>query len=383
MSVQSQSFTQILTGFANTVQGSASVLVNFVLGSILRAIGEATAWVTMWLQYMILTGIALTRAATSNGADLDSWLAQYGFKRLPATAASGQVTFSRFTYTQQAVIPTGSIVQTGDGTQQYQTVADTTNPAYSVTLGGIVLAAGVQSVTCTVVSITPGNNSLGLPDASANVSAGAISAMYQAIPGVNTVTNALAFTNGVNAQSDAAARISFVAYLATLAKATKAAVGAAITALGANFSFTLGENVTYGGVTQMGYFYAVVDDGTGYPSSATLSTVYNAIDAVRPFTSTFGVFAPVVVQATVSMAINTLSTGAGHVSTAALVQTALLSYLNTLPLGTSVNYLKLAQVALNASSDVTGVESMLLNGGAVDLIVTGLQIVKSTSVSVI
>jgi hypothetical protein len=133
----------------------------------------------------------------------------------------------------------------------------------------------------------------------------------------------------------------------------------------------------------MGYFYAVVDDGTGYPSSATLSTVYNAIDAVRPFTSTFGVFAPVVVQATVSMAINTLSTGAGHVSTAALVQTALLSYLNTLPLGTSVNYLKLAQVALNASSDVTGVESMLLNGGAVDLIVTGLQIVKSTSVSVI
>jgi hypothetical protein len=383
MSVQSQSFSQILTGFANVVQGSASVLVNFVLGSILRAIGEATSWVTMWLQTMILNGIALTRAFTSNGEDLDSWLAQYGFKRLAPTPASGQVTFSRFTFTNQAVIPVGSIVQTGDGTQQYQVLADTTNPAYSVTLGGFVIPAGTQTVTVTVTSITPGNNSLGLPDSSGNVALGTINAMFQAIPGVNTVSNASAFANGVDAESDAAARIRFVGYLATLARATKAAVGAAITALGANFSYTLGENVTYVGAVQMGYFYVVVDDGTGSPTSGVLSTVYNAVDAVRPFTSSFGVFAPVKEMAVVSMTVNTVSTGAAHAVTAGLVQIAVLAYINSLPLGASLNYFQLSNVAINASPDVTGIQSLLLNGGTVDMVITSQQIIKSTSVSVI
>jgi hypothetical protein len=382
MSVNTQSFTQILTGFATTVQGAASTLVNFVIGSVLRAIGEGTAWVALWLQGLILSAIALTRAATSNGADLDTWFAQYGFTRLAPTAASGQVTFSRFTTTQQAVVPVGSIVQTGDGSQQYQVVVDTTNAAYSATLGGFVIAAGSASVTCSVVSITAGSNSLSLPDSSGNVSAGAISALYQSIPFVDTVTNALAFVNGVDAETDAAARIRFVGYLASLARATKAAIGAAITALGANFTYSITENQTKAGVTQMGYFFVVVDDGTGAPGSTVLSAVYNAVDAVRPFTSTFGVFAPAVVNATVVMTLQTTSTGVNHSTTCALVQQALLSYINTLPLGAPLPYFKLGQIAIDASSDVTSVLTLTVNGGTSDLTVTNQQVIKSTSVSV-
>jgi hypothetical protein len=382
MSVNTQSFTQILTGFATTVQGAASTLVNFVIGSVLRAIGEGTAWVALWLQGLILSAIALTRAATSNGADLDTWFAQYGFTRLAPTAASGQVTFSRFTTTQQAVVPVGSIVQTGDGSQQYQVVVDTTNAAYSATLGGFVIAAGSASVTCSVVSITAGSNSLSLPDSSGNVSAGAISALYQSIPFVDTVTNALAFVNGVDAETDAAARIRFVGYLASLARATKAAIGAAITALGANFTYSITENQTKAGVTQMGYFFVVVDDGTGAPGSTVLSAVYNAVDAVRPFTSTFGVFAPTVVNATVVMTLKTTSTGVDHSTTCALVQTALLSYINTLPLGATLPYFKLGQIAIDASSDVLSVLTLTVNGATVDLTATNQQVIKSSSVAV-
>ena len=47
-------------------------------------------------------------------------------------------------------------------------------------------------------------------------------------------------------------------------------------------TYTLVENQTYAGATQYGYFYVVVDDGTGSPSSTLLSSVANAIDAVRP-----------------------------------------------------------------------------------------------------
>jgi len=383
MTVNSQSFTQIITGYASVVQGAASVLVNFVIGSILRAIGEGTAWVAMWLQSLILNAIALTRAVTSNGADLDSWLAQFGFARLAPTPASGQVTFARFTPTQQALIPVLSIVQTGDGTQQYQVIADTSNPAYSVTLGGFVIPAGTASVTCSVVGITPGNNSLNLPDASGNVSAGTISALFQSISGVDTVSNALAFSNGVNAESDASARIRFVGYLASLARATKQAIGAAITALGSNFTFTITENQTYAGVTQMGYFYVVVDDGSGAPPAPTLATVSNAIDVVRPFTSTFGVFGPVDVFAVVSMSIQTTSVGAGHSATAALVAQAITAYVNSLTLGQSLSYFRLGQVALDASSDVTSILSYTLNGGTADVLATNKQVIKTNSVSVI
>lgn len=382
MSINSQSFTQILTGFATTVQGTASVLVNFVIGSILRAIGEATAWVAMWLQGLILNAIALTRAATSSGSDLDSWCAQFFFTRLPPTAASGQVTFSRFTATQQAVVPFGSIVQTGDGTQQYSVVADTSNPAYSATLGGMVIAAGTSSMTCTVVSITPGKNSVNLPDASGNVSLGAINALFQSIPGVDTVTNASAYSNGVNAESDGAFRIRFAGYLATLAKATKVAIAGAIAALGANFTSTINENLTYGGVVQMGYFTVVVDDGSGAPPSTTLSTVYNAVDAVRPFTSTFGVFAPLVIQAHVAMTIATTSTGAAHATTAALVTTAIAAYINSLKLGQSLSYSRLAQIALDTSSDVVSITAWTLNGATTDLAATNLQVIKTSDVVV-
>lgn len=385
MTVQTQSFSQILTGFATAVQGTASSLVNFVIGSILRAIGEGTAWVTLWLQGLILNAIALTRAATSNGADLDSWCAQFSFTRLPPTAASGQVTFSRFTPTYQALVPTGTIVQTGTGigAQQYQTIADTTNPAYNASLGGMVIPAGQTSATCTVVSITPGSNSINLPDASGNVSAGAISQLFQPVQYVDTVTNALAFINGVNAETDPAMRIRFAGWLNSLARATLAAIGAAITALGSNFTYSITQNVNYAGVAQPGYFYVVVNDGTGDPSSTTLATVYSAIDAVRAFTVTFGVFAPTQIVIPVSMTLVTQSTGAQHAATVALVVQAITTYIQSLTMGETLYYFKLGQIAIDTSIDVLGVESYTLNGGTVDITTTNQQVVMPGTITVL
>jgi hypothetical protein len=176
--------------------------------------------------------------------------------------------------------------------------------------------------------------------------------------------------------------VRFVGYLASLARATKAAIGAAIKALGANFTYTIIENQTLAGATQMGYFAVVVDDGTGAPSSSILSAVYNAVDAVRPFTSTFGVFAPTVVNATVVMTLQTTSIGVAHSTTCALVQSAISTYINTLPLGAKLPYFKLGQIAIDASSDVLSVLTLTINGGTSDLTVTNQQVVKSNSVSV-
>jgi hypothetical protein len=373
--VQTQSLTQMLQNFASAVQGSASsFLLNFNIGTVLRALGEAVSAQALWLQGLILQMLTLARASTSTGTDLDSWFADFGFARLAASPASGLVTFARFTPTAQAVVPVGAVVQTGDGTQQFTVNLDTTNAAYSAALGGFVLAAGVASINLSVTAVTAGTI--------ANVVIGAISQLAQSVPGVDTVNNAAAFTNGVDAQSDTSARTSFVAYLLSLSKATKIAVGNAITSLQQGLNYTITENFTYGGVYQPGFFYVVVDDGSGTPPSSLITNVYSAIDAVRPFTILFAVFPPVVVNVSVTMSITTAA-GFTHSSVVATVVAALQTYIDTLPLGTSLAYSRLAQVAYDAAPGaVTNVTGVTLNGGTADVTVTNKGVVKYSTIVV-
>jgi uncharacterized phage protein gp47/JayE len=374
MTFQTQTFTQIVENAVAAVQGAASNLIDTAVGSVMRALLEANAAIVMWLQGIALYVAALTRAATSNGSDLDSWMADYGFTRLPASYASGPVTFSRFTATNQATIPVGTVVQSADGTQQYAVIADTTNPAYNATLSSFVVPAGTNSITVTVQAVTAG--------AAGNMLANQVNALGQALPGIDTVTNANPFTNGADAEADTAFRTRFIAYIASLSKGTKGAVGYAITSLQQNVSYTYTENETYGGATNMGFFYVVVDDGSGNPPSSFLSTVYNAIDAVRPATVNFAVFAPVLQTAAVSMALTTTGDSATHNAVIALVTAALQSYINTLPLGGSLSYSRLSQIAYDASPLVTNVTAVTLNGGTADLAVTAKQIIKSGSLTI-
>lgn len=366
-SVNQWSLQTAISTMATAVQAKAKVLVDFTIGSVTRAIVEAAAQVVIWLEGLILLLLATTRAASSNGADLDSWMADYGLTRLAATSSTGQVTFSRFTPTYQAVVPVGTVIQTADGTQQFTVIADTNQSAYSATLGGYVIAASVGSAIATVQAINTGSVT--------NVLANTITTLTQAIQYVDTVTNAAAFTNALDAETDTAFRARFVAYLGSLSKATKAAIGAAILAVKQGLQYKLLENVNYAGATQMGNIVAIVDDGTGSPPSPLLSSVANAIDAVRPFTSTFEVHAPVVVTANVTMTITTAS-GYTHSAVVATVTTALQSFINGLALGTSLPYSRLAQVAYDASPGVTNVTAVTLNGGTADLAATSLQVIK-------
>lgn len=378
MAISTKDFTTLVRESVTAIQGYASVLIDLTVGSILRALVEANAAVTVWLESLIMQVLAITRAATSSGADLDSWVADFGVSRLPATFATGQVTFARFTPTQQAVVPVGATIQTGDASQQYTVVADTTNPAYNATLGGYVLAAGTATVNVPVLARVAG--------AAGNAVIGAVSVIAGAIPGVDTVTNAASFANGADAESDPALRTRFIAYIRSLSKATKDAVGYAITSLKQGVTYSLVENQSYAGAVQMGYFYVVVDDGTGVPGSTFLATAANAIEAVRPLCSSYGVFAPVLVNAAVTMTC-TIAAGYDGAATRQLVATAVANYINALPRDPATQtmtlpYSRLAQVAYDASPGVTNVTGVTLNAGTADLVATAKQTIKSSTVSV-
>jgi len=373
MTISTKDFPTIVGDAVTAIQGAARGLVDLTIGSILRSVVEANAAIILWLQGLILQLLATTRAATSNTTDLDSFMLDFGVSRLAAVAASGQVTFARFTPTAQAVIPVGTTVLTADGTQSFAVILDITNGAYNAGLGGYVLGAGVSSINVTVVASTAGIG--------ANALIGQISLINAPIPGVDTATNAAAFTNGVNAESDAALRARFITYIASLSKATKLAIGNAITSLKQGVTYSLTENMTYAGVTQNGYFFVVVDDGTGVPDSTFLSTVGNAVDAVRPLTSTFGVYAPVVVTANVAMTITTAA-GYNHSATVALLVATITNYINTLALGQSLSYSRLAQVAYDASPGITNVTAVTLNSATADVPATILQVIKAGTVAV-
>src|SRR5580704_15983127 len=90
-----QTFAQLVSNQAAAIQARSSALIDFTIGSIMRAFIEATASVALWLEGLIAYVLTLTRAGTSQGTDLDSWMNDYGVIRLSSSFAAGAVTFSR------------------------------------------------------------------------------------------------------------------------------------------------------------------------------------------------------------------------------------------------------------------------------------------------
>jgi uncharacterized phage protein gp47/JayE len=328
----------------------------------------------MWLQSLVVALLQSSRLSTATGTDVDTFVADFGMTRIAAISATGSVTFSRTSTTNQAVIPAGNQVQSADGTQTFTVIADTNQAAWNAGLNAYVIASGTASCTATVQAVSAG--------AQGNVNAGTITVLLQAIQFVSTVTNAAAFTNGANQETDAALKVRFVLYMNTLARATKLAIQNAVEALGPTMTAYPVEGYTYAGSPTTGYFYVIVDDGTGAPSSTVLTNAWNAIDAIRAFGAVkFDVYAPVIVTANVAMTITT-ATGYTHSTITAQVQAALEAYINALPLGTPLPYSVLASVAYGASSAVTNVTGVTLNSGTADLAATVAQVIKHGTVTV-
>jgi uncharacterized phage protein gp47/JayE len=373
MQLSLQNFSALVESMAAYVQGAAQSLVDLTVGSVLRAVLEANASVALWVQWLILQVLATTRLATSTGADCDSFGADFGFIRLPAVAAVGAVTFSRFTPSAAAFIPVGTNVSTADNTLSFTVTAAPTNAAFSAATGGYHLAAGVASVTVAVAANVAGS--------SGNVQPGAIAVLSSAVAGVDTVTNAMALTGGADAESDTAFRERFGTYLASLSRATDVAIGAAISGIQQGLSYAIAENVDQTGAAQMGHFVVTVDDGSGDPPASLLTTVQQAVNVVRPVGSSFAVQGPVVTLANVSMTLTT-APGASHSAAVAAVATAVEAYIASLGIGATLNYTRLAQLAYAASASVTNVSAVLLNGGVADVVPGVFGAVRSGSVAV-
>ncbi len=373
MQLSLQNFSSLMEGMAASVQGAASSLIDLTVGSVLRAILEANASVALWLQWLIVEVLAATRLATSSGADCDSFGADFGFMRLPAVAASGQVIFSRFSATSTALVPVGTNVSTAANTQSFVVTADVSNAAYNAAASGYVIMPGVASVNVPVVAAVAG--------IAGNVLPGMISLVSTAVAGVDAVTNANALTGGVDAESDAAFKARFGNYLASLSRATNVSIGAAVAGVQQGLSYSITENLNQAGGIQMGHFVVTIDDGTGAPPVALLQAVQQEVDAVRPVGTSFVVQGPNVVLANVLVALVT-GAGANHTAAVTAVAAGVEVYIASLPIGAVLSYTKLAQQIYDASGAVVNLSDLLLNGGTADLVPPLFGVVRAGVVTV-
>ena len=358
MQLQLLSFTGLVRQFAAAAQTSTATVLDFAGGAIMRAIAEANASVALWVQYLCVKTLRMTRAATSQGADLDTWMTDYTLSRNAAATARGLITLSRFTATSLAVVPVGAQVKTGDGTQSFVVVVDATHSAWNASLNGYVISAGVASLAgIPVQAVTAGTGG--------NAQAGTVTLLASAMPGVDTVSNPAAFAGGANAESDAAFRARFQAFILALREGTTAAVIFAAQSGRAGISVAVLENQP-----RSGAFIVVVDDGTGSPPSTLTDAVYASVDAVRPVGSAFSVQGPHVVAVSVSFAI-AVAAGVSKPSLLAPVGKAVADWIGALPLGATLPYSRIAQIAYDAApGQIVNVTSVLVNGATTDLVPT-------------
>jgi hypothetical protein len=373
MQLSLQNFTTLVQNMAASVQSAASQLVDLTVGSTLRAILEANASIALWMQWLNLQVLQTTRAGTSTGSDLDSWMADFALVRLPAVAATGIVTFSRFTILGTALVPVGSLVRTADGTQTFVVATDTTNTAWNTVQNGYVMAATAGTMDVPVIAQTAGS--------AGNVQAASVTLLASAIPGIDAVSNAAAFQNGLDAEADAAFRARFQNYIDSRSRATKLAVSYAVANIQQGLLYTILENQDPAGNPLMGSFVVTVDDGTGSPSSSLLSTVQTAVDAVRPIGSMFSIQPPAITLVNVSLALSVASP-ATNAQLAGPVAAAVASFINTLPIGAPLPISRVSQVAYAASTSITNVSQVTLNGGTADIAPPANGVVKASVVAV-
>lgn len=372
-----RSQAQVLADMQATLSQSLGVPVVLSPGDTVLGMFDAVKVQFDRIQSAIYQATLLARAQTSSGPDLDSFYAQFGFYRLKATPPQGLETFGRNTPAASviSVSPGTTIVQTSDGTIQYQVVGDTTQPNWNATAGAYQLPIGGLTMPVTVQGIISAGGTSG---SSLRVAAGALNTLAAQVGGIDFVTNPNAISNGFDQETDAAFRARFPTYLATLGEATEAAILFAVENVQSGLAVDLLENENAAGLPQLGTFTTLVDDGSHNPSSSLLAACLAAANKSRAFTVEAQARGPA--QAPLAIATNVhLANGTVVTSAISAVQSAIASYVNSVGDGATVYISGVESAALSVGS-VVAVQpnSTTINGQAVDFTPSAIGVAVSS-----
>lgn len=193
---QPKTFLEITADMVEACRASSDQLTDFNVGSVVRTLLESQA---VGLEdFYIAVNQAIQDAIPA------SLYAAFDFQRLPAAVARGKIrvtiapTFTDFT------LPAGSPLSTAGGEVNFATDGDLVIPA-----GDTV---GEVAAVCTTAGVV------------GNVPANTITILTGSNLSVQSVTNPLSFSMGSDGESDQAMKARFVAYIASIARATPASL---------------------------------------------------------------------------------------------------------------------------------------------------------------
>lgn len=365
-----KSLSTLVSNQVAAIQAASTTLIDFSVGSVLLAVVESGAGVAMWLQSQILNAIAVGRLATSFGSDVDTFIADYAnngqgmVPRLAAANSNGTVTFSRFNFTQAAFIPaTGGTlpatqVQSMDASQTFNVVPNLSNTFYNATLNGYVVPAATQSVTVSVQSVGTG--------AATNVTANTVTRILTSLSNIDFCTNNLALAGGLSGETDTAVKARFVLFMMGLARGNLAGIQSALASLNVSISYQVVDSQQTNSTALFpGFFYVVVDDGSGNPPAAFLTAAANAVNNARALGIQFTVIGPTLNNVNVNMSVVTSPTFV-HLNVAAQVAQVISANITALGLGNGLPYSLVSLWAMGVPG-VTAVDSFTLNSGTADL----------------
>lgn len=350
--------------------------LQFPIGSPNLSLVEANAGVGLWMQAIVLQQLALCRAGSCTGSDLDSFFLIFKFFRNGAQDSSGQVTFFRNTTTNQATVKVGSLVQASASLVQFQVYADTSNPNFNISLNAYVLAPSVASISVPVVALVAGLNG--------NVNAGAINQIASSIVGVDSVNNAQPFTNGYARESDDSYRQRFPDFINSLTSGNLLAYKTAIRNGTPSVFYKIAENVDINGNLQLGFVTIIIDDGSGSPPTSLIDNIFAKVDAVRALSVQIGVYPVVILTANlaVSVELNPLFDAPTIVQA---IKDKVGDYVSSLQIGQKLIATKIYQLIYEASAGIIEASGLLINGSPSDLTPTFKErvFIGTFSVSVI
>lgn len=342
----------------------------------------------------------LTRASTSYGTDLDSFVADYNLQppRQAATYDIGQVIFTRNQASSSSqVLLVGTTIQTPTpspaSSVQYTVIADATNVAYSPNAGGVGVPGYTLAAGLTQFAQNPLAQAV-LAGPTSNVISGALTVIASPNVPFDNSTNPYPIDNAQPTESDQALLARFTKYIAGLATANYNAIGAAILGAYNGLTYVLNDRLYTDGSAKVAYFTAVIDDGSGAIPSGTLTLTSNAINAKRAEGIGFSVIAPT--NETINVAVTGTavwpSFNATNVRTS--IQAAIIAYVNANGVSganaanfyvptNKVSYVGIANVVasfigVNASQGLQSYGGITVNSGTVDIALTTYQLGRSS-----
>ena len=344
MNLSLQNFSTLVSNSCTAAQSACASLTDFTTGSVSRSIFEANSTVALWIQYLILQTLSVTRLGTSFGDDVDTWIAQFGISRLPAASATTTETFISLTPdSSSATVPVGAIVKSSDGSILFSVTKDQTNQYWSESSNGYIRQNGVASITCPVECTVAG--SVG------NVMSGVLNTLGTQISGIDTCTNLSTISNGYDEETDESVKSRINLWFSSLSSATLSSIEYAIESTSPNIFYQIIENRDPSGYYRPGFFYVAVDDGSGDISLDNINKIKTSIDAVRACGVEFSVIRSTTISVSVVVPI-TVQTGTNTTSIESTITTSIADYINSLTVGAVCSYTKISSVAFSAAENI-------------------------------